>query len=245
MARRVAGLKRTQRRGRRGKAGSRRRRWLRITLWLVAAFLAVTWLPVLALRFVPPPTTAFMLAAPGAVEYRWTPWAEISPWVPLAMMAAEDQRFPAHTGFDLEAIRSALAQAESRSRLRGASTISQQTAKNLFLWNGRSFVRKGLEAWFTVLIELSWPKQRILEVYVNIAELGAGIYGVGAASGRFFGKPPAALDAHEAALLAAVLPNPREREVTRPSPLVRQRAAWIERQMRQLGGTGYLATLEP
>ena len=161
------------------------------------------------------------------------------------MVASEDQKFPFHHGFDVSAIRDAIADADQGKRLRGASTISQQTAKNLFLWGGRSFVRKGLEAWFTVLIEVTWPKQRILEVYVNIAELGNGIYGVGAASQRYFGVPASRLDAHQAALMAAVLPNPRRLHVDHPSAYVQRRAQWIEQQMQQLGGTAYVTSENP
>ena len=129
--------------------------------------------------------------------------------------------------------------------MRGASTISQQTAKNLFLWNGRSFVRKAIEAYFTVLIEATWPKRRILEVYANIAELGDGIYGVEAASQAFFGEHASQLSAHQAALLAAVLPDPRRLHADRPSPYVQRRAAWIERQMAQLGGVSYVLEPDP
>jgi monofunctional biosynthetic peptidoglycan transglycosylase len=164
----------------------------------------------------------------------------VSPYVPLAMVAGEDQKFPFHHGFDVDAIQDAIDAADDGKRLRGASTISQQTAKNLFLWNGRSFVRKGLEAYFTVLIELTWPKQRILEVYMNIAELGDGIYGVGAASDAYFGAPPSRLSAGQAARLAAVLPSPRRFRVDRPSAYVQRRASWIQQQMGQLGGPGYL-----
>lgn len=214
------------------------------------AFVLLTWLPVLVLRYVPPPTTAFMLERRASawlndqqdfrLHYNWVPWADISRRVPLAMVAAEDQNFPYHHGFDLGSIRDAIHDALHGDRLRGASTISQQTAKNLFLWGGRSWIRKGLEAWFTVLIELTWPKQRILEVYVNVAELGNGIYGVGAASRQFFHESASAVSKHEAALMAAVLPNPRGLHVARPSDYVRQRAAWIEQQMQQLGGADYV-----
>ncbi|HSX63083.1 MAG TPA: monofunctional biosynthetic peptidoglycan transglycosylase, partial [Tahibacter sp.] len=164
----------------------------------------------------------------------------VSPALPIALVAAEDQKFPLHHGFDVEAIRDAIEDAEDGERLRGASTISQQTAKNLFLWNGRSFVRKGLEAYFTVLIELCWPKQRIIEVYLNVAEFGDGIYGAAAASDVFFHKTPGALTPRESALLAAVLPNPRRLRVDKPSAYVQRRSAWIERQARQLGGPAYL-----
>ncbi len=174
------------------------------------------------------------------LRQHWVPWKKVSPWVPLAMVAGEDQKFPYHHGFDFESIDKAIDAADDGKRLRGASTISQQTAKNLFLWNGRSFVRKGLEAYFTVLLELTWPKQRILEVYVNIAELGNGIYGVGAASEVYFHTTPARLDPAQAARLAAVLPSPRRLHVDRPSAYVLRRAAWIRRQMEQLGGPGYV-----
>lgn len=177
---------------------------------------------------------------PFALHYRWTPWDKVSSALPIALVAAEDQKFPTHHGFDIEAIQTALSDAEDGERLRGASTISQQVAKNLFLWNGRSFVRKGLEAWFTVLIETLWPKRRILEMYLNIAEFGEGTYGVGAASERYFSIAPSKLDARQAALLAAVLPNPRRFRVERPSAYVLRRAAWIQRQVEQLGGPAYL-----
>ena len=156
------------------------------------------------------------------------------------MVAAEDQKFPHHRGFDVEAIQDAMAEADDGARMRGASTISQQVAKNLFLWSGRSFVRKGFEVWFTVWIEALWPKRRIIEVYLNIAEFGDGVYGAHAASERYFRIAPSALDAQQAALLAAVLPNPRKLHAQNPSAYVQRRAAWIQRQMRQLGGTDYL-----
>lgn len=244
----------------RRKTSARRKRSfkvrvLRALLWLIVAFVLLSWLPVLLFRFVPPPTSAFMLERTisahvqherdFALHYHWLPWSEISKNVPLAMVASEDQKFPFHHGFDVPAIQDAIQDADQGKRLRGASTISQQTAKNLFLWNGRSFVRKGLEAWFTVLIEVTWSKQRILEVYVNIAELGNGVYGVGAASQRFFGVPASQLGAHQAALLAAVLPSPKRLHANRPSNYVARRAQWIEQQMQQLGGTSYVTSLHP
>ena len=211
----------------------------------------LTWLPVLILRFLPPPTSAVMverrLAAwrdgehGFAVKQRFVSLSEISPELPIALVAAEDQKFPSHHGFDFAAIGEAMDDADDGARLRGASTISQQTAKNLFMWNGRSFVRKGLEAYFTVLLELTWPKSRILEVYANIAEFGDGIYGAEAAAQTFFGKSARQLSAHESALLAASLPNPEKLRVDQPSAYMLKRAAWIERQTRQLGGPGYLA----
>jgi monofunctional biosynthetic peptidoglycan transglycosylase len=161
----------------------------------------------------------------------------------LAVVAAEDQKFPHHWGFDFESIADAVQEKGARGRPRGASTISQQVARNLFLWPGRSYLRKGLEAYFTVLLELLWPKRRILEVYLNVAEFGDGIYGIAAAAQAFFGKRPADLGRAEAALLAAVLPNPRRLHARNPSAYVRERALWIEEQMIHLGGPAYLQSL--
>ncbi len=231
-----------------------RKRLRRFGRWLLLAALAGivgSVLLVLLLRFVHPPVSAVMLEdwigarlsgeRDFALRHRWTAWKDVSPALPIALVAAEDQRFPQHHGFDFEAIQRAIAEADDGERLRGASTISQQVAKNVFLWNGRSFVRKGLEAWFTVLIEALWPKQCILEVYLNVAEFGPGIYGVGAASEIYFRIPPARLDARQSALLAAVLPNPARLHVDRPSPYVLRRAAWIQRQAIQLGGPAWLS----
>ena len=177
------------------------------------------------------------------IRYRWIGWKAISPQMRLAVVAAEDQKFPRHWGFDLQSIEDAVQHKGARGRLRGASTITQQVARNLFLWQGRSFVRKGLEAYFTVLLELLWSKRRILEVYLNIAEFGEDAYGVDAATQTFFGTRPAELQAQEAALLAAVLPNPARLQVRKPSAYVRERAGWIEEQMAQLGGPAYLQNL--
>ena len=199
------------------------RRGLRVAAWILPGIAAM----ILVLRFVPPPTSAFMLVRNMPVN------------MALAVVAAEDQNFPRHFGFVVDAIARAMEHNEKGRSVRGASTISQQVAKNLFLWSGRSYLRKGLEAGLTVLIELLWSKQRILEVYLNIAEFGDGTYGVQAAAKRFFNKTPDRLTAHEAALLASVLPNPRRCSASRPSAYVRQRAQWIETQMRQLG-PGYI-----
>ena len=236
-------------------AQSRWRRIARRCLIVLIALFLLTWLPVLLLRFLPPATSAFMIERRiGAVvhgehafhlRHEWVPWSRIAPVAPLAMVASEDQKFPFHHGFDLDSIHSAINDADRGERLRGASTISQQTAKNLFLWNGRSFIRKGIEAYFTVLIEATWPKRRILEVYANIAELGDGIYGVEAAAQAYFGEHASQLNAHQAALLAAVLPDPRRLHANRPSPYVERRAAWIERQMAQLGGVSYVLDPNP
>ncbi|QGH28625.1 monofunctional biosynthetic peptidoglycan transglycosylase [Kluyvera intermedia] len=171
----------------------------------------------------------------------WVSMDEISPWMGLAVIAAEDQKFPEHWGFDVSAIEKALAHNErNESRIRGASTLSQQTAKNLFLWDGRSWVRKGLEAGLTLGIETVWSKKRILTVYLNIAEFGDGVFGVEAASQRYFHKPASKLTMSEAALLAAVLPNPIRFKASAPTGYVHSRQAWIMRQMRQLGGEGFM-----
>lgn len=232
--------------------------WRRLARWLWRGLLAcvlLSLLAVLALRYVAPPTSAFMLARgvaawrsgqPGfELRYHWVDWERIAPTLPIALVAAEDQKFPYHHGFDLEAIDQAWRERGDGAPRRGASTISQQVAKNLFLWSGRSWLRKGLEAWFTALIELTWPKRRILEVYANIAEFGDGVYGAEAAARHFYAKPAAALDAREAATLAAVLPNPRLLRVQRPSRYVLSRTLWIERQVRQLGGPAYLDAAAP
>ncbi|MEN0628876.1 monofunctional biosynthetic peptidoglycan transglycosylase [Phytobacter ursingii] len=172
----------------------------------------------------------------------WVGMDEISPWVALAVIAAEDQRFPDHWGLDFGAIEKALSHNERHeNRIRGASTISQQTIKNLLLWDGKSWVRKGFEAGLTLVTEAVWTKRRILTVYLNIAEFGDGIFGVEAASQRYFHKPASKLTMAEAALLAAVLPNPVRFRADAPSGYVRSRQAWIMRQMRQLGGEDFLA----
>ena len=209
---------------------------------LSTAFLSIV--VVLAFRWLPVPTTAFMiLDTESGPAHDWVPWSEISGHAAVAVIAAEDQKFPVHDGFDFQAIDKAMADAGRGRRQRGASTISQQVAKNLFLWPGRSWFRKGLEVWFTIWIEALWPKQRILEVYLNSAEFGRGVWGVEAASRHYFGKPAARLTRSEAALLAAVLPSPKRLRVANPSAYVRRRQEWILGQMRGLGGTSLLDTL--
>ena len=241
-----------QARPRRRAAGRPRRRWRR-WLWLLPLlFVIVTALQVAVLRFVDPPFSAFMASrqlrawSAGDWNYRiahdWRDLDAMAPSLPLALVAAEDQRFPTHHGFDLEAIEKARRHNARGGKVRGASTISQQVAKNLFLWSGRSWVRKGLEAWYTVLIELMWPKQRILEVYANMAEFGDGVYGAQAAARSFFGRDAAGLTPAQSARLAAVLPSPRRYHAANPGPYVQRRTRAIERQMRQLG-SGYLDDL--
>jgi monofunctional glycosyltransferase len=224
--------------------GAEPARLLRLAAKGLLALVAFDLLLVLLLRWVPPPTTAFMLEADiRPLHQRWVPWTQIAPAARLAVVASEDQKFPEHHGFDFDAIDRAVAHNRQRHRsLHGASTISQQTAKNLFLWSGRSYVRKGLEAGFTVLLEALWPKRRILETYLNVVRFGPDVYGVEEASERYFGKPASRLSWHEAALLAAVLPNPERLHVDRPSAFVLERADAIERQMRLLG-SGYLDDL--
>jgi len=224
----------------------------RLLRWLVrgvVCFVVGSALLVLAFRFLPVPVSAVMVGERIDTgrwpTHVWVSWDKISPNMPLAAMAAEDQLFPEHYGFDLDAIEAAYASnQEGGKRVRGASTISQQVAKNLFLWKGRSWLRKGLEAWFTMWIELLWSKQRILEVYVNIAEFGPGVYGVEAASQRYFDRSAEKLTASHAARLAAVLPNPKKMSAAKPSAYVLKRQAWIERQMRQLGGTTVIEAIE-
>jgi monofunctional biosynthetic peptidoglycan transglycosylase len=236
-------------RGKKARGAGRALRW--IFLWLPLWFVLITGAQVLALRWLPPLTSAFMVArqfqALSAgdwrfrVDYHWRDRGRISRQLPIALVAAEDQTFPDHHGFDFKAIDKAMESNKRGRKIRGASTISQQLAKNLFLWQGRSYLRKGLEAWYTVLIELTWPKSRILEVYANVAEFGDGIYGAEAAAQAFFHKPASRLGPAECARLAAVLPSPRRYDAGRPGPYVQRRARWIERQVRYLGGPAYLA----
>jgi len=246
-----------RRRARPARSRKRRRRVPRALVFAGAAVLlivAATVLPVLALRWIHPVTTSFMTQRRIAawwngerdfrLRYRWVGWDAISPHAGIAVVAAEDQKFPIHAGFDIEAIEDARREYEEGGRQRGASTISQQVAKNLFLWPNRSWVRKGLEAYFTVMIERFWPKRRILEVYLNVAEFGPGVYGVGAASEAFFRKPAARLAPEECAMLAAVLPSPRRLHADRPTPYVLERRGWILRQMDRLGGPAYLQAIE-
>ena len=222
---------------------------VRVVVLLCLQLFLLTAIVVLVFRWVEPPTTAFMLQTqprPGvvALEYQWVDRDDIAFDAFAAVLAAEDQRFFLHNGLDFEEIQDAVGDRMRGRKLRGASTISQQVAKNLFLWPGRSFLRKGLEAYFTVLIEWLWPKQRILEVYLNIAEFGAGVYGVQAASVHFFSKPASRLRLDEAALLVAVLPNPKTLRVDAPTDYVRERQAWIIKQAQRLKRSGQLAQLK-
>jgi len=237
-----------------GKRAGLLRRVGRRVLWLVVALAACALAAVLALRWLNPPTSAFMLGArldalvhgerDYATHYQWVDLEQISPQAALAVIAAEDQQFPFHGGFDFKSIREAVRHNAASRHVRGASTISQQVAKNLFLWSGRSYFRKGLEAGFTVLIEWCWPKERILEMYLNIAEFGRGIYGVQAAAEHFYHKDAHHLNRADSALLAAVLPSPRHYRVDAPSRTVLAHRDWIAQQMADLGGTSYLERVE-
>jgi len=219
-------------------------RILRSVAILMVAWLALSWLVVLILRFVPPWTSAVMMerrlsalvhGQPGfEIHQRWVPWERVSPYVPLAMVAGEDQKFPFHHGFDVDAIQDAIDAADDGKRLRGASTISQQTAKNLFLPPDRTWTRKGIEAYLTVLIEALWPKRRILETYLNIVEWGPGRFGAEAAARADFKKPAAKLSVIEAARLAAVLPNPKEYSAVKPGPYVTRQAEVVAARMGEV-----------
>jgi monofunctional biosynthetic peptidoglycan transglycosylase len=229
------------------------RKLLRWLLGLLLVGMALSLAAVLLMRSLPPFTSAFMLEARlGAwfggdfafhLRHTWVARDRISPYAQLAVIASEDQKFPFHHGFDFGSIQDAVREQEEGVRSRGASTISQQTAKNLFLWGGHSYVRKAFEAWFTMLLELCWPKTRILEVYLNSAQFGPDVYGVEAAAQSYFHKHALALTRAEAAQLAAVLPNPVRLHADRPSAYVAARREWILGQMRDLGDTGYLKQL--
>ncbi len=216
----------------------------------------------LLLRFIPPLTSGIMIeryieSKVGDLpfgktrtkkqnyeqHYHWMPLKKIAPIMGVAVVTSEDQEFADHFGFDWEAIVKAIEYNQTHRRTRGASTISQQTAKNLFLWTGRSWLRKGLETYFTVLIETCWSKERILEVYLNIIEFGDGIYGVEAAAQHFFNKPASQLSTEEAAMLAAVLPNPHIYHANNPSAYVIERQQWILNNMHRIGGTEYIKNL--
>ena len=224
----------------------RRAAWLSLKygsrVLLIFVLLSALW--IVTYRFINPPVTPLMILRHFQDEEdlrkRWRDAEEIAPEFHLAVVAAEDQMFFQHNGFDWKQIGRAIDERLKGGRLRGGSTISQQVAKNVFLWPGRSWIRKGLEAWFTLGIELCWSKERILEVYVNVAEMGRGIYGVEAAAQHYFQKPASDLTRSECALLATVLPDPRDRSPLNPTGSMRERQDWILGQMRNLGGVDFL-----
>jgi monofunctional glycosyltransferase len=228
------------------------KRALRIFAIILLFCFLMPILSILVMRWLPPPTSSFILQkqfshilghSKTAVNYRWTSRTQIPPYVALAVVAAEDQKFPIHNGFDLEGIAEARERNKKGGRLRGGSTITQQVAKNLFLWPGKSYLRKGLEVYLTVLLELLWPKRRIMHVYLNIAEFGDGIYGVSAAAEYLLKKPTTAITRYDAAVLAAVLPSPKRMHADRPSAYVQERATFIMGQMEMLGD-GYVKKLQ-
>jgi len=209
-----------------------------IVLRILLAALLVPPALLLVYRFLPPPVTPLMLIRLGqgeALHKEWQPLADIAPTLAAAVVAAEDNRFCEHWGFDWQALKGEIAAWRAGEEPRGASTITMQTAKNLFLWPDRSLFRKALEAPLTPQIEVLWPKRRIIEVYLNIVEFGPGIYGAEAAAQGFFGKPAAELSAREAALLAAALPSPRISSPARPSAWLEDRARTIRTRIDQLG----------
>lgn len=208
-------------------APAKPRLWLRAAGWVAAGLLASVLLSVLYVRFLPPPMGAYMLSERmrlGSLQRQWTPLSDMSPHLPRSVVAAEDANFCLHYGFDFDAIRDAL---DDERRRRGGSTISQQVAKNVYLWHGPTWLRKGLEAGFAGLIELTWPKRRIVEVYLNVAEFDEGVFGAAAAARHHFGVTPDKLSATQAARLAAVLPNPKKSSAGKPSAYIRKRAAQI------------------
>ncbi len=215
----------------------------RIIVWsLLVLLIAIT-----SLRWIDPVTSSVILQhnflafkdQRKLIILNWTNWSDISPQLPLAVVASEDQRFPQHHGIDTTELRKAIQQGGRR----GASTITQQVAKNMFLWQGRSYLRKVLEATLALYIDFAWGKQRVLEIYLNIAYFGEGSYGIGLASPAFFNKSPGQLNKYEAARLAAVLPNPNRFSARNASRYIMNRQNWILRQMKQLGGTGYIENL--
>lgn len=226
-------------------------RWVRR---LTTSFVAISFFFVLLLRWIPPPTTAFMLQRQVSawwntennftLHHSWSDWDDISPHIKMAAITSEDQSFAEHWGLDFTSIKKAVSEYEQGQGLRGASTITQQVAKNLFLWPKQSFIRKGIEAYFSLLIELLWPKQRILEVYLNIAEFGNGIYGVQAAAKQFFNTTAAQLTKTQSALMVTALPAPKRYNLARPSSYMFRRSRWVMRYMDLLGNSHYLKKLD-
>lgn len=218
--------------------GKKRKRLLKILLWFLLVFIIITVLPVFFYKFVHPPVTPLMVLrgfeTDKKTDYQWIPIEKMSPNLFQAALAAEDDTFMKHHGFDFRAIKLAYESNQKSKRTKGGSTISQQTAKNVFLWPHRDFVRKGLEAWFTVLIEFIWGKERIMETYMNVVEFGPGVYGVEAASLKYFNKHAAKLSKYEAASLISVLPNPNIYKVLKPSAYTQRYRGAIMRRMDRI-----------
>lgn len=207
---------------------------------IILVLVAVQFIYIVLLRWINPPITITQLTnwvSGHGLKRDYVDFEEMSPNIRLAVMASEDQLFPDHNGFDINSIKKALESNKKKNkRVRGASTISQQVAKNVFLWQGRTWVRKGLEVYFTFMIELVWSKQRILEMYLNVAEMGKGIFGVEAAAQAYFKKPASKLTRTEAAMIAACLPNPKKYTVKPASNYINRRYPWILIQMNNLEG---------
>ena len=227
------------------------RRLFKYLIRFAVAWVILTSVLVLSLRWINPPTTAFIVhrgfqgdIAADDIQYIWTDLEAISPHLALSVIASEDQKFMEHWGFDVQAIQQALSQHAKGKGLRGASTISQQVAKNLFLWSGRSWLRKGFEAYFTAAIELYLPKRRILELYLNIAEFGDGVYGAEAAARNIYRISAIQLTRQQSALLAARLPSPKKYQISPPSAYMQERGTWIRQQVKQLGEYRLLQALE-
>lgn len=219
----------------------------------LAGLILVSLLFVLLLRWINPPTTAFMMQRSveawwiGEEDFElhqsWTDWEDISSHIKMAAITSEDQNFANHWGIDLGSVQKAIEEYERGQDLRGASTITQQTAKNLFLWPAQSYIRKGVEAYFAILLELFWSKERILEVYLNIVEFGNGTYGVQAASERYFNSNPTRLSKAQSALMVTALPSPRRYNLAAPSSYMMERQRWVMQYMRLLGNPSYLDKL--
>lgn len=225
-------------------------RLIKLIFFTGLVFFIFSIITIVIFRFIPPATTAFIDAVANvdilstfsteSPDYDWVSIDKVSPYMGLAVIASEDQRFATHWGFDFEQIEKAIKEKKRGRRIRGASTISQQLAKNLFLWKDKTLIRKGVEAYYTLLIETLWSKKRILETYINIAELGSGVYGVKSAANVFFKKEPIKLTMGQCAILAAVIPRPQKFRVNRPSAYILRRQAQIITQMGYLGGKEYL-----
>lgn len=217
---------------------------LKVVLFIV--ILSLGW--VLLYKYINPPLTPLMVigyfGGAGRIEKEWRDYGDISGYMKMAVIASEDQNFPFHDGFDIESIGEAIDDRMKGERLRGASSISQQTAKNLFLWPSRSWLRKGIEAYFTFLIEKILGKKRILELYLNVIETGKGIYGVEKAGEIYFGKSAKNLNEGQAALIAVSLPHPELMSPAKPSKYMKRRAAWVIGQMDNLDGVEYLKNIK-
>lgn len=224
-----------------------------VTLKVLLIFFLLSIISVLALKWIDPFTSSVMMQRKissifssdenSTIHYNWVDYDDISVNAKLAVVAAEDQNFPYHFGFDIEQIGKAINESQQGRRLRGASTITQQVAKNLFLWSGKSFIRKGFEAYFTILMESFWSKRRILEVYLNITEMGNMIFGISAAGEKYFNRSAEKLTKEQAALIAAILPNPVKYSAKNPTSYILKRKAWITNQMSSLGGNSYIEGL--